>query len=123
MMQSIQSSILPMVEHVCQKIKNKAGNILQAKTFEKVGRTIRIMLKKDEWARLASFCQVSGGLTAEIAQWIRHRIMFAPERVEYRDRALLQMTAGIRQGEVYFRHTGVLLPYDWPTRDFDTPNP
>jgi hypothetical protein len=62
-------------------------------------------------------------LTAEAAQQIRHRIMLAPERVDYRDRALLNMPAGVRQGEMYFRHTGVLLPYGCSITDFDTPNP
>ncbi|KAJ5041979.1 hypothetical protein J3E74DRAFT_448661 [Bipolaris maydis] len=33
------------------------------------------------------------------------------------------MPAGVRQGEMYFRHTGILLPYGCSTTDFDTPNP
>jgi hypothetical protein len=121
-MQAIQTNILPMVEHVCQKIKTKPGGALQAKTFEIGGRKLRITLKKDEWPRLARFCQVPEGLTAEAAQRIRRRITLAPERVDYRDRALLNMSAGVRQGEMHFRHTGVLLPYGSSTRDFDTPN-
>ncbi|RAQ98724.1 mynd finger family protein [Stemphylium lycopersici] len=123
MMQAIQTSILPMVKNVCQKIKTKPGGTLQAKTFEVGGRKLRITLKKEEWACLAKFCQVPEGLTAEAAQRIRHSITLAPERVDYRDRALLNMPAGVRQGEMYFRHTGVLLPYGCSTRDFDTPNP
>ena len=122
MMQAIQTNILPMVEHVCQKIKTKPGGALQAKTFEIDGRKLRITLKKEEWARLASFCQVPDGLTAEAAQRIRCRITLAPERVDYRDRAMLNMSAGVRQGEMHFRNTGVLLPYGSSTRDFDTPN-
>lgn len=122
-MQAIQTNILPIIEHVCQKIKTKPGGTLQAKTFEIGGRQLRITLKKEDWARLARFCQVPEGLTAEAAQRIRHRITLAPERVDYRDRALLNMPASVRQGEMYFRHTGVLLPYGSSTRDFDTPNP
>ncbi|KAF3032330.1 hypothetical protein E8E12_003854 [Didymella heteroderae] len=123
MMQAIQSNIFPMIDHVCQKIKTKPGGALQAKTFEIGGRKLRITLKKGEWARLARFCQVPEGLTAEAAQQIRRRITLAPERIDYRDRALLNMPAGVRQGEMHFRHTGVLLPYGCSTRDFDTPNP
>ena len=66
MMQAIQTSILPMVDHVCQKIKTKPGGALQAKTFEIGGRKLRITLKKEEWARLARFCQVPEGLTLSI---------------------------------------------------------
>jgi hypothetical protein len=121
--QAIQTNILPMVEHVCQKIKTKPGGALQAKTFEIGDRKLRITLKKEEWVRLARFCQVPEGLTAEAAQRIRRRITLAPERVDYRDRALLNMPAGVRQGEMYFRHTGVLLPYGCSIKDFDTPNP
>ncbi|KAJ6197800.1 hypothetical protein J3E72DRAFT_375270 [Bipolaris maydis] len=58
MVQAIQSTILPMIEHVCQKIKNKPDGALQVKTFEISGRKLSITLKKDEWARLARFCQV-----------------------------------------------------------------
>ncbi|RYN61655.1 hypothetical protein AA0119_g12851 [Alternaria tenuissima] len=122
-MQAIQTNILPMVEHVCQQIKNKPESVLQAKTFGSGDRKLRITLKKEDWIRLARFCRVSEGLTAEAAQQIRHRIMLAAERVDYRDRALLNMPAGVRQGEMYFRHTGVLLPYGCSTIDFDTPNP
>ncbi|KAF5854000.1 hypothetical protein GGP41_006766 [Bipolaris sorokiniana] len=123
MVQAIQSTILPMIEDVCQKIKNKPGNTLQAKTFDIGSRKLSITLKKDEWARLATFCQVPEGLSAEAAQRIRRRITLAPERVDYRDRAMLKMSAGVRQGEMYFRHTGILLPYGCSTTDFDTPNP
>ncbi|KAI8935048.1 hypothetical protein NX059_008712 [Plenodomus lindquistii] len=122
MVQAIQTSILPMIENVCQKISAKPGGALQAKTFESGGRKVRITLRKEEWARLARFCHTSEGLTAEAAQRIRHRITLAPERVDYRDRALLNMPAGVRQGEMHFRHTGVLLPYGCSTREFDTPS-
>jgi hypothetical protein len=123
MMQAIQSNILPMVEDFRQEIKSKPASESQTKTFEKDGRKLRITLKTDEWAHLAKFCQVPEGLTAEVAQRIRHRVTLAPERVDYRDRALLNMPAGVRQGEMHFRNTGVLLPYGCSTRDFDTPNP
>ena len=123
MMQAIQSNILPMIDQVCQKIKDKPNGALQAKTFEFNGRKLRIVLKKDDWTHLAKFCQVPAGLTAEVAQQIRRRITLAPERIDYRDRAMLHMPAGVRQGEMHFRHTGVLLPYGCSTRDFDTPNP
>ncbi|KAJ5063441.1 hypothetical protein J3E72DRAFT_413919, partial [Bipolaris maydis] len=123
MVQAIQSTILPMIEDVYQKIKKKPGNTLQAKTFDIDGRNLSIALKKDEWARLATFCRVPEGLSAETAQQIRRRVTLAPERVDYRDKAMLKMPAGVRQGEMYFRHTGILLPYGCSTTDFDTPNP
>ncbi|EUC29428.1 hypothetical protein COCCADRAFT_40188 [Bipolaris zeicola 26-R-13] len=116
MVHAIQSTILPMIEDVCQKIKNKPGNALQAKTFEVNDRKLSIALKKDEWARLATFCQVREGLSAEAAQRIRRRITLAPERVDYRDRAMLKLLAGVRQGEIT-----LFFQNDWLMNDDATP--
>jgi hypothetical protein len=123
MMQAIQSDILPMIEQVCDKIKDKPNGVAQAKTFDIDGRKLRIVLKKEDWIRLAKFCQVPGGLNAKDAQQIRRRIMLAPERVDYRDRAMLHLPKGVRQGEMHFRDTGILLPYGCSTKDFTIPNP
>ncbi|KAF2867048.1 hypothetical protein BDV95DRAFT_622662 [Massariosphaeria phaeospora] len=100
-----------------------SNGVPQAKTFETNDRKLRIVLKKDDWIRLALFCQVPKGLTAETAQQIRHRVTLAPERVDYRDRAMLQLPNGVCQGEMHFRHTGVLLPYSCSINDFTIPNP
>ncbi|EUC48557.1 hypothetical protein COCMIDRAFT_34040 [Bipolaris oryzae ATCC 44560] len=96
---------------------------IQAKTFEINGQKLRIALERDKWARLVTFCRVPEGLSAEAAQKIRCRIMLATERVDYRDRALLNMPAGVRQGEMHFRDTGILLPYGCSLTEFETPNP
>jgi hypothetical protein len=67
-----------------------------------------MLTKKDDWSR-------SVGLTAKDTQELRHRFTLAPERVDYRDRSLLRISAGVRQGEMFFRHTGDLLPYGCST--------
>lgn len=46
MVQSLQFDILPMIEEVCGKIKSKARDSLQSKTFIIRGRTLRLVLKK-----------------------------------------------------------------------------
>jgi hypothetical protein len=123
MMRAVQTLILPMIEDVCGKIKDRPDGSLQAKSFDINGRTIRIVLEKDDWSRLAELCRISTGLTAEAAQRNRRSIMLDPKRVDFRDRAMLSLPRGLREGETYFRKTGVLLPFGCATKAFDTPNP
>ncbi|KAJ4365875.1 hypothetical protein N0V83_008497 [Neocucurbitaria cava] len=123
MVDTIQSDILPLFQDVCSKIEDKPQNSLQAKTFNFDGRKLRMVLKKQEWDQLVKFCQVPPGLTASEAQIIRRRIMLAPERVDFQDKVMLDLTKAGRQGEMYFRERGILLPHSCSTKDFDTPNP
>lgn len=123
MVDTIQSDILPLIRDVCSKIENKLQNSLQAKTFNFDGRKLRMVLKKQEWDQLVKFCQVPPGMTASEAQIIRRRIMLAPERIDYQDKVMFELTKAGRQGETYFREKGILLPYGCSTKDFDTPNP
>jgi hypothetical protein len=123
MMQTLESSILPLVQDVCDKIKDKSAGSLQAKTFNIDGRTLRMVLKKEDWTQLIDFCKTPEGLTAEKAQIARRRIMLAPERVDFRDRGMLHLPKAVRQSEMYFRDTGIFLPYGCSTKAFDVPNP
>ncbi|KAF1362388.1 hypothetical protein EJ07DRAFT_174795 [Lizonia empirigonia] len=123
MVQSLQSDILPMIEEVCGKIKSKARDSLQSKTFTIRGRTLRLVLKKEEWMNLVAYIQVPEGLSAKEAQMLRHDIVLAPARIDYRERAMLQWPPALRVGEMYFRSSGVLLPLGCSLAAFDTPNP
>lgn len=123
MVQSLQFDILPMIEEVCGKIKSKARDSLQSKTFIIRGRTLRLVLKKEDWMNLMAYFQVPEGLSAKEAQMLRHDIVLAPARVDYRERAMLQWPPALRLGEMYFRSAGVFLPFGCSLAAFDTPNP
>ncbi|KAJ4319355.1 hypothetical protein N0V94_003945 [Neodidymelliopsis sp. IMI 364377] len=100
MLQALQSDILPLIKDTCSKITNKARASLQAKTFTIRGRTLRLVLKKEEWTRLVTFFQD-----------------------HYRERAMLHWPPTLRVGEIYFRESGILLPYGCSVVAFDTPDP
>jgi hypothetical protein len=36
---------------------------------------------------------------------------------------MLHLPKAVRQGEMYFRDTGIFLPYGCSTKAFDVPNP
>lgn len=123
MVQSLQANILPLIEDVCGKIANKAHDSLQAKTFVMHGRTLRLVLKKSEWAHLVTYFQIPEGLTAAEAQVLRRDVTLAPFRVDYCERAMLQFPPAVRQGDQHYRDTGILSPYGCCLIEFDSPNP
>jgi len=123
MVQALQSDILPLVADVCEKIKSKPSGSLQAKTFLINGRRLRLVMKKEEWSRLAEYFQVPAGPNVTDADIVRRRVTLAPERIDYRERSMLQWSPALRQVEMHFREVGVMLPYGCSTAAFDTPNP
>jgi len=73
--------------------------------------------------KLAEYFVVPDTLTLEKAHAIRRRVTLAPERIDYRDRGMLQLPPATREVDVHFRRNGVLLPYACSLSAFDTPNP
>jgi hypothetical protein len=123
MVDALQSKILVLIEDVCNKIKNKPNGSLQAKTFVSKCSKLRVVLKKEEWLELAKHLTVPETLTLRESQEIRRRITLAPERIDYRDRAMLSWSGALREVENHFRSEGILLPYGCSVDPFDTPNP
>ncbi|KAF2623920.1 hypothetical protein BU25DRAFT_349343 [Macroventuria anomochaeta] len=123
MVDVLQFSLLPLIEDVCTKIRNRPDGSMQAKQFAFNGNKLRIVLKKEEWFNLAKFFIVPEAVTLEKSQMIRRRVTLAPERVDYRERAMLQWPCALREVDIHFRREGVLLPYGCSIAAFDTPNP
>lgn len=123
MVDALQSGVLIMINDVCTKIKDKPAGSLQAKKFAIDGRTLRLVLKKEEWFKLAKCFTVPETLTLKVSQMIRSRVTLAPERIDYRERAMLQWPCALREVDMHFRKEGVLLPYGCSLEAFDTPNP
>jgi hypothetical protein len=122
-LQSLQVNILPLIEDVCAKIQSKPPSSLQAKTWTYDKRSLRLVLRKEQWFRLQQLFKVPDGLSAALAQKIRKSVTLAPERRDYLDRALYTQVPAWRVCTMKFREDGILLPFGSSRREFDTPNP
>jgi hypothetical protein len=111
------------IVEVCDKIKDKPSTSLLAKTFYFGKRSLRLVLKKQQWNELKDYFNVPQSLTVEDAQSIRRRVMLAPERIDYLHRALCNQPCPMRVATVTFREDGILLPHGASREHFDTPNP
>ncbi|KAH7095343.1 hypothetical protein FB567DRAFT_601187 [Paraphoma chrysanthemicola] len=122
---ALETSILPYILDVCDKIKDKSKTSLQAKTFKLGDRTLRLVLKQEEWFALAKMFKVPEAhhLTAHQAQSIRQSTLLAPSRIDYVEKAFQSMTPGRRACAFKFRADGLLLPFGASRKEFAIPNP
>ncbi|KAF2730472.1 hypothetical protein EJ04DRAFT_586287 [Polyplosphaeria fusca] len=124
MVKQLATHILPLIEDVCIKIKDRKADIIQAKTFKFGNGSLRLALMKEDWTNLKDYFKVPEGLTRDRAEAIRQNITMAPDRADYLDRTMYCMkSAGMRTCLMKFREDGVLLPFSASRNDFDTPNP
>jgi len=123
MVDALRTKVLPMIQDVCDKIQDKPGRSMQAKEFAFGATKLRVVLTKDEWYRLVRYFTLPDTITLEKSRQIRRRITLAPEKVDYRERAMLQWPPGRRMVDMHFREEGILLPYGCSSAAFDKPNP
>ncbi|TVY40387.1 hypothetical protein LSUB1_G002857 [Lachnellula subtilissima] len=123
MLKSLRDNILPLIEDVRTKIKDKPPTSLQSKKWTYGSRSLRLVLKKSEWCLLPSYFQVPSSLSATKAQEIRISTTLAPSRKDYVDRALYSRPPAWRVCMMKFRQNGILLPFGLPRDEFNTPNP
>lgn len=125
MLSQLQSKVKPLIEEVCQRIANREPGVLLGKTWHfKSGSTLRLVLKKEEWARILTFIDIPEHFTPSRAREARHSIVLAPERKDYRDRWYFKdATLSMRIAKERFREDGLLLPFGHPRNGFDYPNP
>jgi hypothetical protein len=119
----LQSSIRPLFQEVCAKIKNRPDGTLLGKTWTFGSKSLRITLSKEKWMLLLSFLEIPNGLSCCQADEIRKATTLADERKDYQDRNALLQKPPHRVCKQRFREDGILLPFAWPRRAFDTPNP
>ena len=123
MLRSLQNSVLPYIQEVCEKIQAKPAQSLLSKVWTFGTRSLRLVLTKEQWDRLPSYFEVPDGLSMAQAQAIRASMTLAPERKDYLDRALLTQPPTWRVSAVKFRKDGILLPFGSSRKELDTPNP
>ncbi|MDF2434636.1 MAG: hypothetical protein JWP44_4267, partial [Mucilaginibacter sp.] len=121
---SIQDVIKDLISDVCLKIACKDPTTFLGKTWHfPSGRSLRLVLNKNQWLMLEKMLDISQDLTYEKASKIRHAVVLAPERADYRDRwDFKEPTPFTRIAKHRFREDGLLLPFGHPRAGFDTPN-
>ncbi|EXK76747.1 hypothetical protein FOQG_18522 [Fusarium oxysporum f. sp. raphani 54005] len=119
----LNQRVRPLIEKVCDKIRDKPANSVLGKTWTFGQRSLRLVLEKSSWDRLLSFIEIPGGLTAEKANEIRTAVTLAESRVDYRDRFFLFLPSSHRVARYRFRQDGLLLPFGASRNEFQQPNP
>lgn len=119
----LQQRIRPLIESVCERIKNKLPDTRLGKTWTFGQRSLRLVLGKSSWDSLLFFMDVPEGLTAERAIQIRTAVTLAESRRDYRDRNLLLQTPSRRIAKNQFWGDGLLLPFGSRRHEFREPNP
>ncbi|KAI2768200.1 hypothetical protein F4815DRAFT_498186 [Daldinia loculata] len=119
----LQDKLRPMVKSVCDKIMDKPGSSLLAKTWLFGNASLRLVLSRDKWFSFLSYFDVPQGLTKDTAQRVRQAVMLAPERVDYVHRVMCLKTPPQRLGMFKFRSDGILLPFSHTREEFTVPNP
>jgi hypothetical protein len=87
----LQHKILPYISDFCEKIQllePKDPNHLHAVRWQFPFGGIRVVLKQDEWMRMARYLVSMKGFSKVAAQATRQRVTLAPERVDHRDQTL-----------------------------------
>lgn len=119
----LQGRVLPLHQDIRSKVHAKPSNSLFSKTWELGTCTLRLVLQRDQWVNLPSYLDVPQGLSAAEAQQIRMASTMAPERNDYRERALCTMLPEWRVSRMEECRNGIFLPFGSSKMLFDTPNP
>lgn len=119
----LQSTVKPLFEEVCVKIKDKPIDALLAKTWTFGLTSLRVTLSKKEWMLLPSYLEVPKDFSSTQADEIRRSITTAPQRKDYQDRHVLLQAPSHRVCKQRFREDGILLPFAYSRQAFDSPNP
>ncbi len=117
----LQRVILPLVQDVCTKIREKPPSSLQSKTWQHGSASLRLILQKQEWEKIILYFQIPEGLSAIEAQ--KSRTLTTLGRMDHVHRALLNLQPAWRVGMMKFREEGILLPFGAPRQSFNQPNP
>ncbi|KAL2063905.1 hypothetical protein VTL71DRAFT_4399 [Oculimacula yallundae] len=121
----LQDRVKPLITEVCSKITGKPAKTTLGKTWTfSNGRTLRLVLKQEDWLRLAEFLEVPAHFSLDDAAAVRRIVTLAPERLDYRDRWYFKESSpSMRIARQKFQEDGILLPFGHPRTAFDTPNP
>ena len=120
---SLQETVLPLIQDICNKIKGKDDDLLLSKTWNFATCTVRVLLKKAQWNHVLQCLQVPGELSIVQALDVRKATTLAPHRIDYLHRSYCSQPSGWRAPRQKFREDGLLLPFGASRTEFMTPNP
>ncbi|KAL1982084.1 hypothetical protein VTN96DRAFT_1797 [Rasamsonia emersonii] len=123
MLSSLRAKLLPLIQDACSKVRDKRKDALLAKTWKCGSRSLRLVLRKEQWDQLPAYLDVPAGLSTDQAQRVRRSTTLAPHREDYRHRDLYNKPPEWRVCIMKFREDGILLPFGACRREFCTPNP
>ncbi|KAF2277188.1 uncharacterized protein EI97DRAFT_449912 [Westerdykella ornata] len=122
-MDLLDNRVRPLVETVCGKIGSKSPRSLLGKTWVFGSRSLRVVLRKEEWLLLPSHLQLPHNWSKSRAQEVRTACTMAEERRDYRERRMLSQLPSHPLCADKFRRDGILLLFGFSIEDFSTPNP
>ncbi|KAI1097627.1 hypothetical protein F4804DRAFT_159157 [Jackrogersella minutella] len=119
----LQEKVKPMIKDVCDKIKNNRSPSILQKTWSFPGNSsLQVALTRDNWFSILSSFDIPHGVTQDVAQYMRGRVMLAPQRVDFLDGDMCTKPPPARLAKAKFLDDGILLPFSECRRDFTVPN-
>lgn len=123
MLQILRSKVLPLLEAVSNKIKDKTPETLVSKKWTFGTSSLRLVLQKHYWDVLLQYFENRDYIPLDDARRARTATTLAPDAKDYIERQLYTCKAMTRRGLMKFRADGLLLPFGSSIQEFDTPNP
>ncbi|KAF4538213.1 uncharacterized protein LTHEOB_10983 [Lasiodiplodia theobromae] len=122
-LQTLRTTVLPLIQDVCAKVAEKPADQLLAKTFTQGPCRLRLVLEKRNWVALTGYLDIPYGLTKESCErtW-RNSVLANAQRYDWHMRMFDQIP-GWRGSTKRFRLEGVLMPFGASRSMFDMPNP
>jgi hypothetical protein len=106
----IQDVIKPLISDVCLKIVCRDITIRLGKTCQFLsGRSLHLVLNGNQWLMLKKMLHITQDLTYEKAGKIRHAVVLAPERWDFKEPTPFTRIANHR-----FSEDGSFLPFGHP---------
>jgi hypothetical protein len=119
----IATHVLPLVQAVCEKIKDKSTGSLHAKTWRIKNCSLRLVLNKDAWELLLSCLTVHPEITLERAWVLRLAITNSFKHQDDRDPLAVRQSPAHRVSKQRFNEAGIILPFGHSRKTFVIPNP
>ena len=128
MLQQLRTVILPLIEDICAKVKFKPTaledpDLLFSKVWTFAGCSIRLTLKQQHWNALLRYFEVPEFMTKDQARQTQLTGHTSANKVNERETRLFSMIPEWRICFSRFQEDGLLLPFEAPREQFDTPNP
>ncbi|KAI1012922.1 hypothetical protein LB503_001348, partial [Fusarium chuoi] len=112
----LEQRIRPLIQTVCDKIKDKPVNRVLGKTWTFGKRSLRLVLTKAAWDKLLSYATIPEGLTMERANQIRKVVTLAESHFDFLERHYLTFF----QPPFHWPIPGGLDPRDgWSPKDLE----